>query len=44
MLTARVDDPTGYGRIVRGKDDRVARIVEQRDATADELEIDEINT
>jgi len=45
ILTARFDDPTGYGRIVRvGKDDRVARIVEQRDAAPDELEIDEINT
>jgi bifunctional UDP-N-acetylglucosamine pyrophosphorylase/glucosamine-1-phosphate N-acetyltransferase len=45
ILTARFDDPTGYGRIVRvGKDDRVARIVEHRDATAEEREIDEINT
>jgi len=45
ILTARLDDPTGYGRIVRvGKDDRIARIVEHRDAAADELEIDEINT
>ncbi len=45
ILTARVDDPTGYGRVVRvGKDDRVARIVEQADATPDELVIDEINT
>jgi bifunctional UDP-N-acetylglucosamine pyrophosphorylase/glucosamine-1-phosphate N-acetyltransferase len=45
ILTARMDDPTGYGRIVRtGKDERVARIVEQADATADELDIDEINT
>ena len=34
----RVDDPTGYGRVVRGKDDRVLRIVEQRDATAEERE------
>ena len=32
VLTARMDDPTGYGRIVRGKDDRVVRIVEQGDA------------
>jgi bifunctional UDP-N-acetylglucosamine pyrophosphorylase/glucosamine-1-phosphate N-acetyltransferase len=45
VLTARIDDPTGYGRIVRvGKDDRIARIVEHRDAAPDELEIDEINT
>jgi bifunctional UDP-N-acetylglucosamine pyrophosphorylase / glucosamine-1-phosphate N-acetyltransferase len=45
ILTARFEDPTGYGRIVRaGKDDRVVRIVEQADATPDEAAIDEINT
>jgi bifunctional UDP-N-acetylglucosamine pyrophosphorylase/glucosamine-1-phosphate N-acetyltransferase len=45
VLTARVPDPTGYGRIVRvGNDDRIARIVEQADAAPDEREIDEINT
>jgi bifunctional UDP-N-acetylglucosamine pyrophosphorylase/glucosamine-1-phosphate N-acetyltransferase len=44
ILTARLDDPSGYGRIVRGKDDRVSRIVEQADATPEEREIDEINT
>ncbi len=44
MLTARLSDPTGYGRIVRGRDDRVVRVVEQTDATAEELEIDEVNT
>jgi bifunctional UDP-N-acetylglucosamine pyrophosphorylase/glucosamine-1-phosphate N-acetyltransferase len=44
VLTARFADPTGYGRIVRGRDDRVVRIVEQRDTTPAEAEIDEINT
>ncbi|MDP1820084.1 MAG: NTP transferase domain-containing protein [Acidimicrobiales bacterium] len=45
ILTARLDDPTGYGRIVRvGNDDKIARIVEQADAAPDELEIDEVNT
>jgi bifunctional UDP-N-acetylglucosamine pyrophosphorylase/glucosamine-1-phosphate N-acetyltransferase len=45
ILTARLDDPTGYGRIVRvGNDDRIQRIVEHNDAAPDELEIDEINT
>jgi len=43
VLTARVDDPAGYGRIVRGKDGNVSRVVEQRDATDDEKQIDEIN-
>lgn len=44
VLTAQVDDPTGLGRVVRGRDDRVARIVEHRDASPEELDIDEINT
>jgi bifunctional UDP-N-acetylglucosamine pyrophosphorylase / glucosamine-1-phosphate N-acetyltransferase len=44
VLTARVPDPTGYGRVVRGKDDRVSRIVEEADAGPEEREIDEINT
>ncbi|MET0629124.1 MAG: bifunctional UDP-N-acetylglucosamine diphosphorylase/glucosamine-1-phosphate N-acetyltransferase GlmU [Acidimicrobiia bacterium] len=43
MLTARLDDPTGYGRVVRDERGNVARIVEQRDARPDELEIDEVN-
>ena len=37
VLTAVVDDPTGYGRIVRGADGSVERIVEQKDATEAEL-------
>jgi len=44
LLTARLPDPTGYGRIVRGKGERVTRIVEQPDATPEEAEIDEVNT
>lgn len=44
LLTARVSDPSGYGRVVRGKDGRVARIVEQTDATPEELDVDEVNT
>jgi bifunctional UDP-N-acetylglucosamine pyrophosphorylase/glucosamine-1-phosphate N-acetyltransferase len=44
VLTAVIDDPTGYGRIVRGKDDRVRRIVEHADADADERAINEVNT
>ena len=34
IWTSVLDDPTGYGRIVRGADNRVLRIVEQRDAYA----------
>lgn len=44
LLTARLDDPTGYGRVVRDGEGRVRRIVEHRDADDDELEIDEVNT
>jgi bifunctional UDP-N-acetylglucosamine pyrophosphorylase/glucosamine-1-phosphate N-acetyltransferase len=44
VLTARPADPTGYGRVIRGRDDRVVRIVEQRDATAEELMSGEVNT
>src|SRR6185437_9226158 len=44
LLTMELDDPTGYGRIVRGKRDRVQRIVEQKDATQKELKIQECNT
>jgi bifunctional UDP-N-acetylglucosamine pyrophosphorylase/glucosamine-1-phosphate N-acetyltransferase len=44
LLTAVLPDPTGYGRVIRSKDGRVSRIVEDRDATDEELEIDEVNT
>src|SRR5215207_673508 len=44
VLSAHVDDPNGYGRILRGRDERVIGIVEQRDATAAQRAIDEINT
>ena len=44
VLTADLDDPTGYGRVIRGKDGTVARVVEHRDADADELAVTEINT
>lgn len=44
VLTARVDDPTGYGRIVRSSDGTVRAIVEHRDADAATLAIGEINS
>ncbi|WP_261536580.1 bifunctional UDP-N-acetylglucosamine diphosphorylase/glucosamine-1-phosphate N-acetyltransferase GlmU [Burkholderia multivorans] len=44
ILTVTLDDPTGYGRIVRDASGFVTRIVEQKDATPDELKIAEINT
>lgn len=44
LLTAVIEDPTGYGRVVRGRDDVVARVVEHADASDDELEVREVNT
>src|SRR5262245_30619099 len=44
LLTAVLDDPTGYGRVVRGKDDRVRMIVEEADAMPEERAINEVNT
>ncbi len=44
LLTALLDDPTGYGRIVRDEDGAIARIVEEKDASANERKIHEINT
>jgi bifunctional UDP-N-acetylglucosamine pyrophosphorylase/glucosamine-1-phosphate N-acetyltransferase len=44
LLTARLDDPTGYGRVVRGRDDLVARVVEDVDAAGEELDVTEVNT
>jgi len=43
ILTARLDDPTGYGRIIRGPSG-VERIVEEKDAKAVEKDVREINT
>ncbi len=44
LLTVNLDDPTGYGRIVRDKDHAVIKIVEQKDANEVELQISEGNT
>ena len=43
VLTTELDDPSGYGRIVRDAHSGVTRIVEHRDARADERQIREIN-
>ena len=44
VLTARVGDPAGYGRIVRQSDGSVTAIVEDKDATDEQRRIDEINS
>jgi bifunctional UDP-N-acetylglucosamine pyrophosphorylase/glucosamine-1-phosphate N-acetyltransferase len=43
VLTADLEDPAGYGRIVRDASGRVARIVEHKDASPQELALSEIN-
>lgn len=44
LLTAQVNDPLGYGRIIRDLNGAVEAIVEHRDATPPQLEVNEINT
>ena len=44
LLTIELEDPTGYGRIVRGPDGKVRAIVEHKEATPAQREIREINT
>ncbi|WP_122645921.1 bifunctional UDP-N-acetylglucosamine diphosphorylase/glucosamine-1-phosphate N-acetyltransferase GlmU [Enterococcus mediterraneensis] len=44
ILTAKADDPTGYGRIIRDHVGIVEKIVEQKDANPEEAKVTEINT
>ncbi len=44
VLTALLENPFGYGRIIRGEDGSVSRIVEQKDANEEEQAVREINT
>jgi bifunctional UDP-N-acetylglucosamine pyrophosphorylase / glucosamine-1-phosphate N-acetyltransferase len=44
LLSAVMDDPTGYGRVIRTADGLVDRIVEQKDAAQDELAVAEVNS
>ena len=44
VLSVRLENPTGYGRIIRDEDDRFARIVEQKDASPVEQQVKEINS
>ena len=44
LLTLEVDEPQGYGRIVRNRSGKIVRIVEEKDASASEKSIREINT
>lgn len=44
ILSVRLENPTGYGRIVRDENERFLRIVEQKDASAEEQKVKEINS
>ena len=44
ILTTELDDPDGYGRVVRGRQGRIRAIVEEKDATAAQRRLREINT
>ena len=44
VLTARLSDPAGYGRVLRGEDGTVTGIVEHKDATEDQRAVNEINS
>lgn len=44
ILTAKVSNPQGYGRIIRGARDEVSRIVEQKDCSEEDNLVQEINT
>src|SRR5699024_10024034 len=44
ILTTKVDNPAGYGRVIRNETNAVEKIVEHKDANNEELTINEINT
>jgi bifunctional UDP-N-acetylglucosamine pyrophosphorylase/glucosamine-1-phosphate N-acetyltransferase len=43
LMAVRLEDPTGYGRIIRDEEGRFEKIVEQKDATPEERQIGEVN-
>ena len=44
LLTVELEDPTGYGRILRNNEGEVTGIIEQKDAAPEQLKITEVNT
>ena len=44
LLTINLDQPTGYGRIVRNTSGDITEIIEQKDASVEQLKITEVNT
>lgn len=43
LATSIIDNPTGYGRVIRSADGGLERIVEQKDATPEQLQVREVN-
>ncbi len=44
VISATLDDPTGYGRIIRNPSGAVKAIIEQKEATPEELDVNEVNS
>ncbi len=44
IISTQINNPTGYGRIVRNNNNKLIKIVEERDANSDEKKIDEVNS
>ena len=44
LLTVTLDNPTGYGRIIRDADNNISAIIEQKDASPEQLKVNEVNT
>jgi len=44
MLTAQIDDPTGYGRVIRDQNNNLKEVREHKDCDSTQLEVDEINS
>jgi bifunctional UDP-N-acetylglucosamine pyrophosphorylase/glucosamine-1-phosphate N-acetyltransferase len=44
LLSTRLEDPTGYGRVIRNAQGKVEKIVEEKDAILEEKQVKEINT
>jgi len=44
VITTKIPDPRGYGRVIKDKTGKIIKIVEEKDATLDERLINEVNT
>ncbi len=44
VVSAKLDNPFGYGRIIKGKDGALLKIVEEKDASEDEKKVNEVNS